>query len=144
MAAEIEIAGEFGGPSIDPVKHVRWKVLKPAAKPIVLQSLDPRVKQLSLLLRVSGPVKQYEGNPVEEVKFGRSREWISVDLLVWQRDWQDRTYRQIADVLCDRVRAVPSVVAVACRAKKVSIDEEMLGREMEEYIQNIHNHVAIL
>ncbi|MBL8761113.1 MAG: hypothetical protein JNL50_07405 [Phycisphaerae bacterium] len=133
MTAEIEIAGEFGGPDTDAVDPIFWKVLKPAAVGIPIESLDARVRQLSLLLRVSGAVKQYEGEPVECVKFGRRREWISVDLLLWHEDWRGRTSQEIARVLADRIREVPRVVAQACRAKKVAVEEAVLQSEMDTY-----------
>jgi hypothetical protein len=141
MTAEIEIAGEYGGPNIESVLIVSRKVLRPAAMGLLLHSMDSRVKHLTMILRVSGSLKKYEGNPVEEVKFGRSREWISVDLLLWERDWQGRTYSEIADVLCDRVRLVPFVVAAACRVKKVAVDEGKLRLEMDDFIKVVYTYV---
>ena len=139
MTAEIEIAGEFGGPDTDSVDPIFWHVLKPAAVGIPLESLDSRVRQLSLLLRVSGSVKQYEGEPVECVKFGRRREWISVDLLLWVKDWRNRTSVEIARVLADRIRGVPPVVARACRAKNVAANESALQTEMDAFAEAVLN-----
>lgn len=134
MTAEIEIAGQFGGPAAsDAVVPVFMRAMKPAAAKVPLHSLDSRIRQLSLLLRVSGEIGVFEGQPVENVKFARAREWVSIDILLWERDWQGKTNRQIAAVLARRVRTVPAVLEPLMRKRKLAIDAAMLTDELDRF-----------
>ena len=134
MTAEIEIAGQFGGCAADDaVVPVFMRAMKPAGARVPIHSLDTRIRQLSLILRVSGEVVVFEGQPVENVKFARSREWVSVDILLWERDWEGKTNREIAAVLARRVRAVPAVLEPLMRKRKLAIDTAMLSDELDRF-----------
>lgn len=134
MAAEIEVAGQFGSPEAsDAVVPVFMTAMKPAGATVPLHSLDDRVRTLSLLLRVSGRVQKFEGEPVENVKFARNREWASVDLLVWEREWEGKPRPAIAAVLADRVRGVPAVLEPLFRKKGLRIDRGGLAAELERF-----------
>jgi hypothetical protein len=134
MTAEIEVAGDFGGPAAsDAVVPVFMRAMKPAGAKVPLHSLDSRIRQLSLLLRVSGEIGVFEGQPVENVKFARAREWVSIDILLWERDWQGKTNRQIAAVLARRVRSVPAVLEPLMRKRKLAIDAAMLTDELDRF-----------
>jgi len=112
-----------------------WRLMKSCAEGVELASLDPRVSKLALLLRVSGPIQQFEGNPVEGVKIGRDRSYISCDLLVWIPEWEGQSRAHIAGVLADRVRRVPDVLAPVCQKRKVAIDRDRLARELNDYAE---------
>ena len=134
MTAEIEIAGQFGGCAADDaVVPVFMRAMKPTGARVPIHSLDTRIRQLSLILRVSGEVVVFEGQPVENVKFARSREWVSVDILLWERDWEGKTNREIAAVLARRVRAVPAVLEPLMRKRKLAIDTAMLSDELDRF-----------
>lgn len=134
MPCEIEIAGQFGSPEADDaVVPVFMKAMKPAGIQVPLHSLDNRIKQLSLLLRVSGRFQQFEGDPVENVKFAKNRAWVSVDLLLWITDWQDKTPLEVAQVLAKRVRGVPAVVEPLMIKRHLSIHRPLLERELGEF-----------
>jgi hypothetical protein len=134
MTAEIEIAGQFGGPAADDaVVPVFMRAMKPAGAMVPLHSLDSRLKRLVFILRVSGEIVVFEGQPVENVKFPRGRACVSVDILVWERDWQGKTNRQIAAVLARRVRTVPAVLEPLMRKRKLAIDTAMLTDELDRF-----------
>ena len=134
MTAEIEIAGQFGGPAADDaVVPVFMRAMKPAGAKVPLHSLDSRLKRLVFILRVSGEIVVFEGQPVENVKFPRGRACVSVDILLWERDWQGKTNRQIAAVLARRVRTVPAVLEPLMRKRKLAIDAAMLTDELDRF-----------
>jgi hypothetical protein len=134
MTAEIEIAGQFGGPAAsDAVVPVFMRAMKPAGVEVPLHSLDSRLKRLVFILRVSGEIVVFEGQPVENVKFPRGRACVSVDILLWERDWQGKTNRQIAAVLARRVRTVPAVLEPLMRKRKLAIDAAMLTDELDRF-----------
>ncbi len=134
MTAEIEIAGQFGGPAAsDAVVPVFMRAMKPAGAVVPLHSLDSRLKRLVFILRVSGAIVVFEGQPVENVKFPRGRACVSVDILLWERDWQGKTNRQIAAVLARRVRTVPAVLEPLMRKRKLAIDAAMLTDELDRF-----------
>lgn len=131
---ELEIAGQFGSPEAsDAVVPIFMRAMKPAGTQVPLCSLDDRIKQLSLLLRVSGRFQKFEGDPVENVKFAKNRAWISVDLLLWIADWEGKSSVAIAQVLAERVRGVPACIEPLMLKRKLSLDKCLLQKELEEF-----------
>jgi hypothetical protein len=136
LPCELEIAGQFGSPeATDSVVPVFMKAMKPAGVESQIHSLDDRIRQLSLLLRVSGRFQSFEGKSVENVKFARDRSWISVDLLLWVVDWQDRTKVEVARVLAERVRGVPAVIEPLLVKRGMMIDRSLLNEELGRFAE---------
>lgn len=131
---ELEIAAQIGSrEASDAVVPIFMRAMKPAGMQVPLRSLDDRIKQLSLLLRVSGRWQKFEGDPVENVKFARDRAWISVDLLLWIADWEGQSKVTVAKVLAERVRGVPAVLEPLMLKRKLSLDRKLLQNELEEF-----------
>lgn len=134
MTAEIEVAGQFGSPQADDaVVPIFMLAMKPAGVAVPLRSLDSRIKQLSLLLRVSGNIQRFEGQPVENVKFARDRKWVSVDILLWETEWEGKTNSEIAAVLASRVRIVPEVIEPLMQKRKLEMDKNLLTEELSRF-----------
>jgi hypothetical protein len=134
MTAEIEIAGQFGGCAADDaVVPVFMRAMKPAGARVPIHSLDSRIERLVFILRVSGEIVVFEGQPVENVKFPRGRACVSLDILLWERDWEGKSNREIAAVLARRVRAVPAVLEPLMRKRKLAIDTAMLSDELDRF-----------
>lgn len=134
MTAEIEVAGQFGSPQADDaVVPIFMLAMKPAGVTVPLHSLDHRIEQLSLLLRVSGNIQRFEGQPVENVKFARDRKWVSLDILLWEKEWEGKTNPEIAAVLAGRVRSVPDVIEPLMQNRKLAMDKKLLAEELSRF-----------
>ncbi len=137
MPARIETACQKGGPpDSNPLDFVFFRVSKRSADNIVLNSLDVRVKDLSFIFRVDGTLRKFDGFPVENIRVATKRDYISVDFLIKIHEYERRTVPQITDVLVERVRAVPAVLAEFAKTKKL-IDAKMLSNELEEYCRRM-------
>jgi hypothetical protein len=118
------------------------RVLRDAASRMTLSSLDARVKLLSILLRISGTFTVFEGQDVENVRFGRGRSYISVDWLYAERFRTTRDFEFLISLVLGRLRRTPAVIADVCGRRSVSIDRALLTRECEEMGKIITNYAT--
>ena len=112
--------------------YVISAVLRAAVADVRLRSLDSRVQKLAILLRISGPLLVFEGFDVEEVRFGRRRQSISVDWLYGRHCTDLRDVDTLVSLVVARLRMTPKVVASVCRKRKVDVDESLLAAEFEQ------------
>lgn len=139
MPARIGTACQTMGVASKQLELVFFRISKRAADDLVLNSLDPRVVDLTFILRVDGKFGTFEGEPVENVKFGRVRDYISVDFLIKEHEWRDRTVQQITDVLIARVERTPEVLAAACKDRYLICKGEFpVGPQSPERLRKWH------
>ena len=118
-----------GGVNTFEFGYVTDRVLRDAAGQMSLGSLDPRVKKFGFLLRVSGTFLVFEGQDVENVRFGRGRSYVSVDWLYAERITKMRDIESLISLVLGRLQRTPDVVADVCKRRKVAIDHTLFTSE---------------
>jgi hypothetical protein len=121
-----------GGVNTFEFGYVTDRVLRDAASQMSLGSLDARVKEFGFLLRVSGTILVFEGQDVENVRFGRGRSYVSVDWLYAERITTIRDIETLISLVLARLRRTPDVVADVCKRRKVAIDHGLFTSECEQ------------
>ena len=134
MTAVIETGCQSKGSTTEQFDFLFYYLSKQAAEGIELHSLDSRVKCLSFLWRVDARFGSFEGMSVEYVMFGRRREWISVDWLIKEHEWQGKSLPELVSLLGQRLRDTPAVLLDACRKKKLHLDPDLLSQELSLYL----------
>ncbi len=76
----IDVAGDFGGPEVHERAVAHWQALKTAAQALQLHGVP--LETLTLILRVSGSVKQFRPEGLDALKFEPGDVDASVDLCV--------------------------------------------------------------
>jgi hypothetical protein len=135
-SAELKVGIQDGGGPIAFESDFACSVLlRRAAAECPLHCFGVGVETLHILLRIDGKCQQFEGNPVERIKFGRKHEWFSVD---WLFDGSFRHLRSVEEatrVLVSRAQATPELLYEKCRRRRVSCDRMVLQTDFERFAE---------
>lgn len=149
MAAVLEIGAHTGSPEASKaVVPVFMKAMKPAGEEVPITSLDPPVKTLAFLLRVSGQFRKFEEDPkfvgemVGNVKFERGAVSVSVDLVLTIADWEGKSNAEIAEVLGRRAAMAPLVLEPSFKKRKLAFDRGLLEKELGVFIEKFRARAA--
>lgn len=108
-------------------------------------SLDERVKKLAILLRIGGLFGEFEGDPVENIVFGRNRCFISVDYLYAGSLRPIKDYEQLSKVVISRIDSTPAVLHALCTKRKVKLNLPLMTQEFsvlkELYLKYLYSEV---
>jgi hypothetical protein len=137
-SAEIGVGVQMGGGFVTyEFGYVIERLMRDATETFRIQSLDARVRRLAFLLRVSGKFTVFEGDDVENVKFGRYRSSVSVDWLYAEKYTKLRDIRALVALVTSRLRKTPNVLAAVCAQRAVKIDYSLFLSECDIISNNI-------
>lgn len=105
------------------------RAFRKACYDIKLSSLDVRVQELAILLRLGGQFGEFEGDPVENIKYGRNRSYISVDYLYPGSLKKVRDIEVLGNSVVSRIESTPSVLHALCVKRKVKLDLPLMTQE---------------
>ena len=129
--SSVEIAAQFGGSDAAEYVLAHYKALKTAASRVTLEAFP--FANLTFILRVDGEVSSFGGSGPKDVKIGRDREFVSVDLGV---TIADRVSLATAEsVLLRRIRETPNLFRSLKKFDNFEIDYAALGAGLELLVE---------
>ena len=138
MSARLEISIQYGGP-IDrsgPVGVFGFGVVSRCAEGLQISGLDQRVKCLAFMMRMDGAFQTFEGEPASNVKVGKNREYISIDLLFKEHEYVGAPIHQIISTMIQKVQDVPPALHACGRTQRL-VDAQQLSRGLEIYCERL-------
>jgi hypothetical protein len=134
----MSVGSQYEGPE---VRQYLWDIERQFRSIVtghhVVGISDSRVRELAFLLRVSGSITSFEGQPVEEFKYGRSDHSISIDFLFQTGEYVNTTPTERLLLFATRMRQAVPVLIEGCRKKGFAVEPELLRVSMEEYAKKI-------
>jgi hypothetical protein len=114
----IDVAAQFGGIDASEAIRPHFWALKAALKDRSFAGFP--FPELTFILRVDGQVQTFGGSGVENLKFDRKRQWVSVDIVISAADWVGRDTSDVSNFIANAIVA------------SVDLMRERGGRRLEQ------------
>ena len=140
----IDFSGQFGGRDAHEALRPHFRLLKAAAKSVVLHGLP--WPELAFILRVDGDVNQYGASGPGNVEIDRRGAYVSVDLVITRDDRDHLTASPEDNALVRSIRESVDLLRRSNDPRLARIDYASLGlalRELcERYVEALRDPLA--
>ena len=128
----IDFSAQFGGLDAADLVLPYFKALKKACQNIEVD--DFPFQNLTFILRVDGEIRSFNFSGLERIKRSRSKEYISVDLGIMQKD-----YGRVSEVISESILSSIKLFSNFFEKKKLNHNPEALKYCILELISKYKN-----
>lgn len=126
----IGIGGDYGDPA-------SAKAFMPLKTPLnrlfekhCSKSYCPNLIGFSLVLRVTGKLMDFESEGIERLRRNRKKQYITVDIVIPEKNWKGVPKEKLRDDLVQLVREALELEVARLKKDKETVDEEMFWRDV--------------